>query len=156
MQLESGCPCGPRGSAEESLKSIFRPEMLCGRGRGRRDVPVLLQRGGMLFRELHVLCDGKTGSPYVVVLTHQLAGRSREQWFSGKEDGGVAQPVLALWLGKWRQTRRLAGTSSRLLQILEAVPEFTPTLPRVERRLSVRPVCRTQPTMPDRQKQHVA
>ncbi len=36
----------------------------------------------------------------MVVLTHQLTVRFRKQWFSSKEGVGVAQPVLALWLGK--------------------------------------------------------
>ncbi len=32
--------------------------------------------------------------------THQLTVRAKKQLFSGKKDVGVAQPVLALWLGK--------------------------------------------------------
>ena len=80
----SGCPRGPRGSAEEvAVEVMSQPccseEIYCS--------------------GICMWC-GKTGYSYVVVLTYQLSGRSRERWFSSKEGIGIAQPVLAPWLGE--------------------------------------------------------
>ncbi len=107
------------------LQSIFRPERLWGRGRGRRDVTTLLK---------HMLWYGRTGYSIVAMKMDSRSSRDsgmeehaipecregtksrrgirrtprnqvhaggRQRCVSSGEDGvGLAHPVLAPWLDK--------------------------------------------------------
>ena len=77
--------------------------MLCCGKTGYSYVVVKMDSGGSsvwMEEGANPECCEETESRCVVRLTRRLAGRSRKQWFSSKEGIGVAQPVLAPWLGE--------------------------------------------------------